>query len=496
MVLADIDRLLGEGDYSAAKARADAAPGDPALAASKEVLLAAAKLAGSFADRRARMRRRIEAEVGQEVKVLTASGLRKGELKEATDAGLVLVSKSIINGRVMGTRKLTVPWGDLAPKEQDRLAGDWSPEGADGQIALAAMALMRGEGDSAEQALVIAGDHPLAPHYRVRLLEISAGAADRAAEADWKAIEDRAARELTADSARALLDEIDALEEAHGNTRFAASAAGRIAAARGKAGGALGPVEGLVAHWSFDEVAGRAARDSTGRHHATVVGAAPAPGKLGKALAFDGKASYVELPAAATSGLREFSFSFWVKTAESRRREVYWQRPCMLGQATKGIPSGDMSVGSNGGYISIFHGQDKKDRGHLSTATEIGDGQWHHVAVTRDGSLMTLYVDARVEASLPARGPALNGTAFRVGAQGGLEEAGYHSSGVMDEVRLSQARACGVRGLRPRGGRPGGTRAGLSTGSADRRQLPEDEGQVRAPRDPRKLPRRAGGRRA
>ncbi|MHC4250757.1 MAG: LamG-like jellyroll fold domain-containing protein [Planctomycetota bacterium] len=454
MVLADVDRLLGEGDYGAAKTKIETALGDPALAASKEVLLAAAKLAGSFADRRARMRRRMEAEVGQEVKVLTASGLRKGELQEASEAGLVLVAKSIINGRVMGTREFTVPWGDLAPKEQDRLAEGWPTEEADGQIALAAIALMRGDGEAAEQALVIAGDHPLVPHYRARLVAISAGAADRAAEAAWGRIETMAARELTADSARALLDEIDAFEEAHGNTRFAATAAGRIEAARGKAGGALGPVEGLVAHWSFDEVAGRAARDSTGRHHATVVGAAPAPGKTGKALAFDGRASYVELPAAATSGLKEFSFSFWVKTTEGRQSEVYWQRPSMLGQATKGIPSGDMSVGSNGGYISIYHGQDKKDRAHLSTTTKIGDGQWHHVTVTRDGSFMTLYVDAHVVTSLPARGPALNDTAFRVGAQGGREEAGYHTSGVIDDVRL-YARAltapevCALAGVDP-----------------------------------------------
>lgn len=453
-ILADIDNMIEKGDCAAAKVRIEAALGDPAFAASRAVLRSAAGLAGSFVDRRARMRGRMEAEVGQEVKVLTRAGLRKGELQEASDAGLVLVAKSIINGRVMGVRKFVVPWESLAPGEQDRLAEGWPPEGADGRIALVAIALMRGDDEAAEQALVIAGDHPLAPHYRARLMAISQGAADRAAEAAWKEIERKAARDMPASVARALLEEIEAFEDTHGMTRFAASAADRIDAARQKAGLALGPVEGLVAHWNFDEGVGRAARDSTGRHHATVNDAGWVAGKLGRALAFDGRTSYVELPAAATGGLKEFSFSFWVNTTEDRRSESYWRMPCMLGQETGGSGSGDISVGTNGGYIAIFHGLDRQDRHYLSTTTRIADGAWHHVAVTRDSSSMRLHVDARIETSLPARRRSLNDTAFRVGAIGGRGGVRFPSSGVIDDVRLyaralTMLEVCALAGVDP-----------------------------------------------
>jgi hypothetical protein len=452
--LDEFDRLLAEGDIPGARAGVRAAMRDPALATSKGALLAAAEVAGLLEVRRARIRARAEAKVGQEVRIFTISGARKGRLREVTAAGLVLVSKSIINGRVMGTREVVVPWKDLTPSEEDRLARDWSPEGAAGQVALAALAIMRGDDRAAEQALVMAGESPLVPHYRARLVAMSAAAADRVAAAEWKKIEASAGRELTAASARTLIRHIEAFETAYGRTGFAAGAAGRIDALRGRAAAALGPVEGLVAHWSFDNVAGRAARDSTGRHHATVVGAKSAPGKTGKALAFDGKASYVELPAAATKGLKTFSFSFWVNTTEARTSATYWQRPCILGQATKGVPSGDMSVSTAGGLIAIFHGQHVEDRRYCSTTTKIGDGKWHHVAVTRDASAVRLTVDARFETSLESLGPALNETAFRVGAQGGREEAGFHTTGVVDDVRLynralTAPEICALAGLDP-----------------------------------------------
>lgn len=417
--LAELDALVAKGDLAGAKAMALEASRDPRLAASKAVLTAAADLAESLLERVSVMRRRMEAQVGSEVRVRTASGQRKGELAEVSEAGLTLLVKAIINREVKGVTRVSVAWADLTPREQDRLADGWEAD----DVALAALAFARGDGKAGEDALAAAGNHPLAPHYRARVERKRAAAADRAAEAAWEAIERKARPPLAAKPAGVLLEEIAEFEKAHGATRFAASARERIEAVKSAARGTLGPAAGLVAHWRFDEGRGQVARDSAGANHATMTGAAWVRGRSGPALGFDGVDDFVELPAAATCGLRTFTFSFWVSTSEARAHATYWHRPCLLGQATQGAPSGDLGVNSSAGLVGFWHGLGPSDRQYLSRHTRIGDGAWHHVALAAEASAVRLYVDARHEAFLPTTGMPLNKTPFRVGMEGGTRAA-------------------------------------------------------------------------
>ena len=52
--------------------------------------------------------------------------------------------------------------------------------------------------------------------------------------------------------------------------------------------------EGLVARWTFDEVAGNTARDTAGKHHATIYGPNRVKQGRGYALSFDGTDDYVD----------------------------------------------------------------------------------------------------------------------------------------------------------------------------------------------------------
>jgi len=86
-----------------------------------------------------------------------------------TDDGIVLQIKKKIRG--MGTieTRMTVKWAELDPKEEERLARAWKPEGPDGALARAVIALARKDKVAARKALAEAGGHPLAAHYGARL---------------------------------------------------------------------------------------------------------------------------------------------------------------------------------------------------------------------------------------------------------------------------------------------------------------------------------------
>ncbi|MHC4249427.1 MAG: LamG-like jellyroll fold domain-containing protein [Planctomycetota bacterium] len=234
--LAGFDRLIDKGDLAGAKAHVRAAAAKPVLAASAALLRAAGRLADSLAERRAAMRDRLAPRVGRTVTVRTTSGLRKGELAEVTDAGLVLVVKSVINREVRGVRRVEVAWADLTLEEQERLAEDWLPDPEEGAVARAAVALARKDARAAGAALEGAGTHPLAAHLGRRLRVLTVGAVEARAEAAWAALAKQARAGLPASRAEEVLEEIARFEKAYGKTKFFAANGKAIRAAAAAVG--------------------------------------------------------------------------------------------------------------------------------------------------------------------------------------------------------------------------------------------------------------------
>ena len=110
---------------------------------------------------------------------------------------------------------------------------------------------------------------------------------------------------------------------------------------------------GLIAHYPFDQdTADVAARRPATNHFATPV----ADGRIGGALAFDGKSSYVALPMDLTAGLRQWSFSLWVRTKQSdaKPREQFWKNPTILGVATPGPGSADFGITTENGRAAAL----------------------------------------------------------------------------------------------------------------------------------------------
>ncbi|MHC5058039.1 MAG: LamG-like jellyroll fold domain-containing protein [Planctomycetota bacterium] len=209
--LAGFDRLINKGDLAGAKAHVRAAAASPEIAGSAAVLRAAGRLADSLAERRAAMRERLAPRVGRTLTVRTAAGPRKGELAEVTDAGLVLVVKSVINREVRGVRRVEVGWPDLTLDEQVRLAEDWLPDPEEGAVARAAVALARKDARAAGAALRGAGKHPLAAHLGRRVRALTVGVVEARAEE--------------------VLEEIARFERAYGRTEFFAANGKAIRAA-------------------------------------------------------------------------------------------------------------------------------------------------------------------------------------------------------------------------------------------------------------------------
>ncbi|MGO8927924.1 MAG: LamG-like jellyroll fold domain-containing protein [Limisphaerales bacterium] len=186
----------------------------------------------------------------------------------------------------------------------------------------------------------------------------------------------------------------------------------------------------LVANYGFEGNALDSSgfgNNGTTNNHVTYVA-----GKVGaQAAQFDGLSSYVQIPVPVVNN---FSIAYWINTTATAASGQWW--------AGKGIVDGEVPgavadfgtslVGSNVGF-----GIGNPDTTITSTAA-VNDGQWHHVAATRNNTsgAMKLYVDGALQAS--ATGPT--GTrsappALRVGSI----QAGYTGgffNGAVDDVRI------------------------------------------------------------
>ena len=199
--------------------------------------------------------------------------------------------------------------------------------------------------------------------------------------------------------------------------------------------------DGLIAYWTFDDISGDTVPDSAGDFDGTIMEGAPkqVPGKVGKALDFDGTA-YIDTGAEISQlGAESFTFALWLKTANV-------SNPLMSkcnGDGTWACPNEKQlyiadpptSEGPNKGPVEYVGCANDWIRGSIP----VDDDEWHHVAMTWD-------IDAR-EGFVYTDGE--EGT-FEVGFNGGADNpgetvrvafaAGFHSTGfyigLMDDFRI------------------------------------------------------------
>ena len=142
------------------------------------------------------------------------------------------------------------------------------------------------------------------------------------------------------------------------------------------------------------------ANDSVGMDNGTLVGVTFGPGVHGtdQAFSFGGAADQVVFNTdGGNPGTGDFTFAFAIKTTAATQEQAVWEKRAQCdsdGTSFWGFrmqPDGQVNFESQNTV-----GQDYVDLG--STAV-VNDGAWHRVAVTRQTTTASLYVDGQLQAT-------------------------------------------------------------------------------------------------
>lgn len=131
---------------------------------------------------------------------------------------------------------------------------------------------------------------------------------------------------------------------------------------------------GLVAWWPLEETSGTTAADaSKSGHKGTLVGGltferASVPGRIGRALAFDGKGGHVTIEGyRGITGTAPRTVAAWIKTSERRGDVIRWGANDAGKIFRMGFIRGRIGLDPSGGYLYVND--------------DFADDHWHHVVV-------------------------------------------------------------------------------------------------------------------
>ncbi|MBN2131799.1 MAG: hypothetical protein JW741_20025 [Sedimentisphaerales bacterium] len=182
----------------------------------------------------------------------------------------------------------------------------------------------------------------------------------------------------------------------------------------------------LVGWWKLDEGTGAVARDSSGNGNTgTIFGLAQwGPGQRDGALMFDGSHNYVLVDPLFGLAGESLTGLAWIR-GDARGRVIASQRG---GESWLVADPGS-------GFLMTPVGRRGLWPERLSSGIPIDDGGWHHVALTWDGTTLTLYENAVLRAFSNPDTIAVSAGALVIGAAGGLQTDTLWS-GAMDDVRI------------------------------------------------------------
>jgi fibronectin type 3 domain-containing protein len=199
----------------------------------------------------------------------------------------------------------------------------------------------------------------------------------------------------------------------------------------------------LALHLKFDETTGALAADSSGRdRHATLVnGPSFGAGRIGNALNFaQSSAQYATLPSGIVSGVTDFTISTWIKVSTF----ATWQRIFDFGTGTNNymfLTAQYTATAPNNAKLRFgIRTPSVAEQNVSGTGIALTAGAWTHVAVTRSGTTVSLYVNG----SLAGSGTiALNPSALGTTTLNYLGKAQFNDpylNAALDDFRLySQA---------------------------------------------------------
>ena len=198
-----------------------------------------------------------------------------------------------------------------------------------------------------------------------------------------------------------------------------------------------GAIEGLVAHWKFNEGSGDKATDSVGEMDGTFVNFdAPddawVDGVQGKAIKLDGINDHITLPASAALDLQQFTISTHIKS------DNYAQDAFLFEKTTNGQMNTQYSLHLQGGdqlNYRIVNGGNMNDT-TIPASLNLEVDVWNHVVATYNGSLKSLYVNGQLIVNMPAVMPIdvnPEGASIIGSAGSGTD---YFFNGSIDDLRV------------------------------------------------------------
>ena len=171
----------------------------------------------------------------------------------------------------------------------------------------------------------------------------------------------------------------------------------------GVAAAMAGPDDGLVAHYTFEQDAGKSVMDSSGQGNAGAVqgGAARVEGTYGAALALDGKDAYVDCGKAASLDIAKAgTVMLWVCPRALEGGLIDWSTGGGWADERLVLAFNTYS-GGNRLITALADG-----RGYVSREWPGGleAGQWYHLAFSFDGSEVRFLASGGVVKSVKAKG--------------------------------------------------------------------------------------------
>ncbi len=201
----------------------------------------------------------------------------------------------------------------------------------------------------------------------------------------------------------------------------------------------LPPDEGLICWLKFDETSGTLASDAMKKSRRGKLQNGPtwrsSGGRIGGALAFDGKDDYVDMSGRTLKVLENWTVCAWVKVDQIGTRQEILCKEGGNKDGTHGLGY-ELSIHSKGEVeFGVFDGSGKwpiaKSGGDVVKAS-----RWHHVAGVRDAKagLLRVYVDGVERATGPAGGPPK--TSRETVQIGRSTFKKHYLKGLIDDVRI------------------------------------------------------------
>ncbi|MET0018683.1 MAG: LamG-like jellyroll fold domain-containing protein [Candidatus Thiodiazotropha sp. 6PLUC1] len=163
------------------------------------------------------------------------------------------------------------------------------------------------------------------------------------------------------------------------------------------------PPTGIIAWWPFDETEGATAEDRIGNHPgAHTNGPVPADGMVGGSLRFDGRNDYVAVADSDlwSFGSNNFTLEFWANFDAAGGGSIGHPGDIFIGHDDGPGTRNKWFFALGGGALNFhINGRSTGSRFFPRAPFSPTVGEWYHLAITRDGSLYTIYVNGEPAAS-------------------------------------------------------------------------------------------------